>query len=99
MSMMHTLDVVRQLDRAFAAALTFVPPQGQETGDAIQAVAELGARSEEHKSEPQSLMRISYAVFCLKKTNYKINKYTIANAEHYILRLHSQPIHPVLLTL
>src|SRR3546814_7166890 len=25
------------------------------------------ARSEEHTSEPQSLMRISYAVFCLKK--------------------------------
>src|SRR3546814_6026085 len=30
-----------------------------------------GARSEEHTSELQSLMRISYAVFCLKKnTNY-----------------------------
>src|SRR3546814_1012488 len=27
------------------------------------------ARSEEHTSELQSLMRISYAVFCLKKTN------------------------------
>src|SRR3546814_3491213 len=27
------------------------------------------ARSEEHTSEPQSLMRISYAVFCLKKKN------------------------------
>src|SRR3546814_7286546 len=26
-------------------------------------------RSEEHKSELQSLMRISYAVFCLNKTN------------------------------
>src|SRR3546814_1181188 len=26
-----------------------------------------GSRSEEHKSELQSLMRISYAVFCLKK--------------------------------
>src|SRR3546814_8515207 len=26
-------------------------------------------RSEEHTSEPQSLMRISYAVFCLKKQN------------------------------
>src|SRR3546814_6314011 len=26
-----------------------------------------GFRSEEHTSEPQSLMRISYAVFCLKK--------------------------------
>src|SRR3546814_5189421 len=29
--------------------------------------AEQGARSEEHKSELQSLMRISYAVFCLNK--------------------------------
>src|SRR3546814_1800908 len=28
-----------------------------------------GLRSEEHTSEFQSLMRISYAVFCLKKTN------------------------------
>src|SRR3546814_2629376 len=28
--------------------------------------AHLGARSEEHTSELQSLMRISYAVFCLK---------------------------------
>src|SRR3546814_10012310 len=30
-------------------------------------VAALGPRSEEHTSELQSLMRISYAVFCLKK--------------------------------
>src|SRR3546814_1387872 len=29
-------------------------------------------RSEEHTSELQSLMRISYAVFCLKKKNKKI---------------------------
>src|SRR3546814_2131955 len=29
-----------------------------------------GWRSEEHTSELQSLMRISYAVFCLKKKNY-----------------------------
>src|SRR3546814_9172715 len=29
-------------------------------------------RSEEHTSELQSLMRISYAVFCLKKKNNKI---------------------------
>src|SRR3546814_8162174 len=28
-------------------------------------------RSAEHTSEPQSLMRMSYAVFCLKKTNQK----------------------------
>src|SRR3546814_2509819 len=31
-----------------------------------------GSRSEEHTSELQSLMRISYAVFCLKKTNTRI---------------------------
>src|SRR3546814_10324992 len=37
--------------------------------DAIKPVtnAVLAARSEEHTSELQSLMRISYAVFCLKK--------------------------------
>src|SRR3546814_8670521 len=41
-----------------------------------------GARSEEHTSELQSLMRISYAVFCLKKkkahrtTNNTEAKYT-----------------------
>src|SRR3546814_10307966 len=29
-------------------------------------------RSEEHTSELQSLMRISYAVFCLKKKKYKL---------------------------
>src|SRR3546814_5554881 len=39
-----------------------------EIGRIGQLVA-LGARSEEHTSELQSLMRISYAVFCLKKKN------------------------------
>src|SRR3546814_4539626 len=38
-----------------------------------QDVAQAGTRSEEHTSELQSLMRISYAVFCLKKKNYIIN--------------------------
>src|SRR3546814_6470204 len=36
-------------------------------------------RSEEHTSELQSLMRISYAVFCLKK---KTNKTHLHNREH-----------------
>src|SRR3546814_4210283 len=43
----------------------------------IYAPAVHGLRSEEHTSELQSLMRISYAVFCLKKkknsTRNKIN--------------------------
>src|SRR3546814_4685558 len=34
----------------------------------------LKARSEEHTSELQSLMRISYAVFCLKKKKQKTTK-------------------------
>src|SRR3546814_2318537 len=34
----------------------------------------VGGRSEEHTSELQSLMRISYAVFCLKKKKKKHNK-------------------------
>src|SRR3546814_1594758 len=35
----------------------------------------VGARSEEHTSELQSLMRISYAVFCLKKQKNTLIKY------------------------
>src|SRR3546814_5719856 len=37
--------------------------------------ARLGLRSEEHTSELQSLMRISYAVFCLKKKKKKTTIY------------------------
>src|SRR3546814_4796103 len=36
-------------------------------------------RSEEHTSELQSLMRISYAVFCLKKKNNSYNQHTLHN--------------------
>src|SRR3546814_6477016 len=36
-------------------------------------------RSEEHTSELQSLMRISYAVFCLKKKNTRQKKITREN--------------------
>src|SRR3546814_7872161 len=39
-------------------------------------------RSEEHTSELQSLMRISYAVFCLKKNKKKNTNTTIINKIH-----------------
>src|SRR3546814_1438730 len=44
-------------------------------------------RSEEHTSELQSLMRISYAVFCLKKKKYKliINKLIHYYQSYYII--------------
>src|SRR3546814_1550461 len=39
--------------------------------DYLVATDAIGMRSEEHTSELQSLMRISYAVFCLKKNTEK----------------------------
>src|SRR3546814_6356168 len=52
-------------------------PQAVVPAKAWQAAESLGAwtlRSEEHTSELQSLMRISYAVFCLKKQKHKITR-------------------------
>src|SRR3546814_2441743 len=40
------------------------------------------SRSEEHTSELQSLMRISYAVFCLKKKNISHYKTSIISAHN-----------------
>src|SRR3546814_6612841 len=54
----------------------------------VTALATEGLRSEEHTSELQSLMRISYAVFCLKK---KINTYT--NKTHNQRRIQDQNNH------
>src|SRR3546814_7056922 len=50
-------------------------PARRERG---QSQAGRNPRSEEHTSELQSLMRISYAVFCLKKKKQH-NKYTETN--------------------
>src|SRR3546814_4417356 len=47
-------------------ALGSVPSAAQTVGNA-DADAAVAQSSEEHTSELQSLMRISYAVFCLKK--------------------------------
>src|SRR3546814_4005969 len=48
-------------------------PQVPQLDSAVAVIAACDclniARSEEHTSELQSLMRISYAVLCLKKTN------------------------------
>src|SRR3546814_8096199 len=42
---------------------------------AMSLLAKTRFRSEEHTSELQSLMRISYAVFCLKKKKKKISNH------------------------
>src|SRR3546814_7936846 len=43
------------------------PAPRREAGEDVAVGALAGTRSEEHTSELQSLMRISYAVFCLNK--------------------------------
>src|SRR3546814_2883324 len=48
----------QHLEEEFEAGASYKPNKADWLG---------GARSEEHTSELQSLMRISYAVFCLKK--------------------------------
>src|SRR3546814_3707180 len=47
------------------AEITITPAHGRQP--AAMAISLMASRSEEHTSELQSLMRISYAVFCLKK--------------------------------
>src|SRR3546814_1577317 len=52
----------------FAGTPTFLIRRGAATmGSLMSAALRATKRSEEHTSELQSLMRISYAVFCLKK--------------------------------
>src|SRR3546814_5463567 len=75
----------RNLHRARDGGPSQVPPLREHCrlfrglGTLLGATAEGdGAlRSEEHTSELQSLMRISYAVFCLKKKNKQYNVHTV----------------------
>src|SRR3546814_10011973 len=55
-----------------------VPYTATRMTDLNRAVRESSRRSEEHTSELQSLMRNSYAVFCLKKKNTTM-KYNITH--------------------
>src|SRR3546814_7356203 len=51
---------------------SWLPPRCAITASCLQKC--VGSRSEEHTSELQSLMRISYAVFCLKKQQIKADE-------------------------
>src|SRR3546814_4482310 len=56
----------------------------------VRADADLGfavERSEEHTSELQSLMRISYAVFCLKKKKHTKTIHTTKRRRKEIIRI------------
>src|SRR3546814_4356457 len=51
-------------------------------------LAGVHTRSEEHTSELQSLMRISYAVFCLTKKNTRYYNQTTRESQHKIALYH-----------
>src|SRR3546814_7121801 len=59
-----SLDYYRKKTTDLLAVVNLPPNSGFAT-----TLRNIGSRSEEHTSELQSLMRISYAVFCLKKKN------------------------------
>src|SRR3546814_6847177 len=62
----------RIFDEAMAAGVNFIDTADTYAKGASERITgELIRRSEEHTSELQSLMRISYAVFCLKKKTTK----------------------------
>src|SRR3546814_6301044 len=64
----HGLQIAhRAADRGAVGALALLADVGQARDQPIGALTVRLQRSEEHTSELQSLMRISYAVFCLKK--------------------------------
>src|SRR3546814_8528777 len=55
---------------AMSTAITSRDPEAWTNPNEVDFNRKPGHRSEEHTSELQSLMRISYAVFCLKKKLY-----------------------------
>src|SRR3546814_8136175 len=67
-SLEHVLAVAGNRESLLHHLRTVVPDRTRRQFDAVADDVVLD-RSEEHTSELQSLMRISYAVFCLKKKN------------------------------
>src|SRR3546814_10510411 len=82
--------VIAVEDRREVPALGMAGERGRIVGRAghqdagmMRALGHQDDRSEEHTSELQSLMRISYAVFCLKKK--KIIKYKKENHHNHYM--------------
>src|SRR3546814_3644845 len=73
-------DLPPPLTWGYADILAALAPAGCAGATVHRSVAAGSKRSEEHTSELQSLMRNSYAVFCLKTK--KENKKRIINTKH-----------------
>src|SRR3546814_1394627 len=71
-SMEQAMDLACEHPMAHAATIEVRP---------VWEMLDVAKRSEEHTSELQSLMRISYAVFCLKKKNNTTTKICISKPQ------------------
>src|SRR3546814_3974727 len=74
-----TVDLCERAGKPLVFVVNAATPKAKITSEAAVALSQHGTvapvtlhhrRSEEHTSELQSLMRISYAVFCLKKKKH-----------------------------
>src|SRR3546814_5433709 len=65
----------RSIYRPKAVHRGLIPPMPDVDWIVEPGLIDYAERSEEHTSELQSLMRISYAVFCLKKKKHTILKH------------------------
>src|SRR3546814_5587589 len=80
------LSVNDMLIKALAISLIEVPACNVSfAGDQLlkYSRADVSVRSEEHTSELQSLIRISYAVLCLKKNNYHTKNTDLSSTTTY----------------
>src|SRR3546814_2701358 len=80
----ETIDLGPDDRAALAAAGIAIAPKPQARMDFSddRVALHLTNRSEEHTSDLQSLMRISYAVFCLKKKTYQLHIHHDAQPQH-----------------
>src|SRR3546814_5085927 len=65
----RALDPSRHLAFTSNEQVTYMASETNSPDILLRCALDLFGRSEEHTSELQSLMRISYAVFCVKKKN------------------------------
>src|SRR3546814_5625165 len=93
----HGLGGTHRRDTRRGKGAQIVPVEEARRHVGIARIGEqFGRRSEEHTSELQSLMRISYAVFCLKKKKKKKNNTLDMRKGHRQQRSTKIQIEPVL---
>src|SRR3546814_8523447 len=74
----------RRLSRSAAEGFPVAASCRGVSANRLHGPASWGARSEEHTSDLQSLMRISYAVFCLKKKTLNMtNRWQLRKLERH----------------